>query len=354
MTVQHSALAQRFARFAQLEYRGSSPLYESLSSSIAGDDEMLDLASHALPGQPVPILFFAAGHFVLARTPDATLAEFYPSLTAAARPPGDAYPALRTFCRDHAATIRSLLESRRVQTNEVGRCAYLFPAFRLVAGLAGDRPLALIEIGASAGLNLLWHRYAYLYDETAVYGAGESPVRIRCQLRGAPRPPLLGMLPALATSIGVDLHPVDAGDDDSVRWLEALVWPEARERVERLRAAIALARREPPRLVPGDAAVVLPAILDAIPRDVPVCVFHTHTVNQFSPDARARFTALLAHLASTRALFRLSAESLDGAIPQLTLTTWPRGHADERVLARCDYHGRWLEWLDTIGAVEHP
>jgi hypothetical protein len=354
VTVDHPALAQRFARFAQVECCGSSPLYEALSWSIAGDDDMLDLAAHAAPGQPVPNLFFAAVHFVLARAPDAPLAEFYPSLTAAARPPGEAYPSLRTFCRDHAAAIRSLLESRRVQTNEVGRCAYLFPAFTLVGQLAGDRPLALIEIGASAGLNLLWDRYGYRYDETAVCGPSDSPVRIRCQLRGDLRPPLVRMPPAIADRIGVDLHPVDVDDDDAVRWLEALVWPEARERVDLLRAAIALARREPRRLVSGDGAVVLAATFDAMPPDMPVCVFHTHTLNQVSPEARAQFTALLGELAATRELYRISAEWLGAPVPQLTLTTWSRGQAHERLLARCDHHGRWLEWLDRLGAVEHP
>jgi hypothetical protein len=343
VTVDHPALAQQFARFAQVECRGSSPLYEALSWSIAVDHDMLDLAAHAGPGQPVPNLFFAAVHFVLARTADAPLVEFYPSLTAAARPPVEAYPALRTFCRDHAVAIRSLLGSRRVQTNEVGRCAYLFPAFTRVATLAGDRPLALIEIGASAGLNLLWDRCRYRYDETAAYGVGDSPVSIRCQLRGDLRPPLVRRPPAIVERIGIDLQPVDVDDEDAVRWLEALVWPEARERADLLRAAIALARREPPRLVSGDGAVVLAATVDAMPPEVPVCVFHTHTLNQVPPAARARLTALLRELATTRELYRLSAEWLGAPVPQLTLTTWSRGEARERLLARCDHHGRWLE-----------
>ncbi|PYM14206.1 MAG: DUF2332 domain-containing protein [Candidatus Rokuibacteriota bacterium] len=340
------ALAQKFVRFAEVECRGASPLYESLAHSIADHDEILELAAHAAPGQPAPNLLFAAVHVLLMREPETPLAEFYPSLTAAARPPGDAYPGFRTFCRRHAEKIRALLESRRVQTNEVRRCAYLFPAFAAVARLAGGRPLALIEIGASAGLNLLWDRYAYRYDDEAVYGALESPVLITCQLRGDGRPPLARQLPTIAARVGVDLHPVDVMDADAVRWLEALVWPEERQRADLLRTAVALARRDPPRLVSGDGVVVLPDILAEIPAEIPVCVFHSHTVNQFSPEQRERFTMALASLARTRTLYRVSAEWLGAPVPQLTLTTWSQGRADERLLARCDHHGRWLEWLD--------
>src|SRR5687767_7873946 len=158
-----SALAERFRRFATVECRGSSPLYERLALAIAEDPELLALAAHAPPGQPAPNLLLAAAHWLLHGERGAAAARFYGSLTETPAPPAGAAPAFRAFCLERADVIRDLLATRRVQTNEVGRCAYLYPAFGVIARLAGGRPLGVIEVGASAGLNLLWDRYGYRY-----------------------------------------------------------------------------------------------------------------------------------------------------------------------------------------------
>lgn len=99
----YEAFARRFQRFAETECRGVSPLYEHLALAIAADEEILALAAHATKEQPVPNLFLVA-------------------------------------------------------------VPYLLPAFALVAALANKRPLTLIEIGTSAGLNLMWDHYGYRYD----------------------------------------------------------------------------------------------------------------------------------------------------------------------------------------------
>ena len=342
----HEALAGRFRRFAEAECRGSSPLYEHLASSIAGDETLLSLAGQAPAGQPVPNLFLAAVHLLLREGAPSPLAEFYPSLTLRAASPAAAFPAFREWCLSRADAIRHVLTSRRVQTNEVGRCSYLLPAFTVVAALARERPLALVEIGTSAGLNLMWDQYGYRYGDGAVCGAQTSSVQLTCALRGERRPPLTPRVPSVARKIGVDLHVIDIGDPDEVRWLEALVWPEHRERALALRSAIAITRERPPELLSGDGLAILPDILEAIPADTPVCVFHTHTVNQFPAEARARLSALLDDAGRSRELYRVSAEWLGTVHPQLELTAWRGGQADRHLLAYCDPHGRWMEWVD--------
>ena len=307
---------------------------------------MLAIAAHAPPGQPVPNLLLASVRWLLLRGEGNPLAAFYPDLTDRPAPVTSAYPAFHAFCLAHGDAIRHLLATRRVQTNEVGRCAYLFPAFTLVAARAGDRPLALIEIGTSAGLNLMWDRYGYRYGDATVYGKRDSPVQLSCALRGATRPPLTSRFPAVARKVGVDLQVIDVADVEAVRWLQALVWPEEGERLRALREAVEIARVDPPELRSGDALEVLPSILDTVPADVPVCVFHTHTVNQFSPEARDRLSAMLAEHGCTRELYRLSAEWLGGVHPRLELTAWRDGRAEARLLAYCEPHGRWLEWVD--------
>jgi hypothetical protein len=347
------ALARRFRRFAEAECRGVSTLYEHLACSIAADGELLALAAHAAQGQPAPNLLLAAVHFLLLKGQAAPLAQFYPDLTPAAASPDAAYPAFRAFCLAHAAAIRHLLATRRVQTNEVGRCAYLLPAFALVATLAHQRPLALIEVGTSAGLNLLWDQYGYHYGPDARYGDHRSPVQIACTLRGHIRPPLPDHMPAIALRVGIDLHVVDLHDAEEVMWLRALVGPDRLERAQRLHNAMEITRHNPPTLLSGDGLVLLPEVLRTVPEDTAVCVFHTHTINQWSPAARDRLSAVLAEHGATRDLYRVSAEAIrlsaervNTPHPHLELTAWQHGHEHQRLLAYCDHHGRWLEWLD--------
>ena len=342
----YEALARRFQRFAEGECRGESSLYEHLACSIAADHELLALAAHAAQGQPVPNLLLAAVHFLLLKGQADPLAQFYPSLTPVASSPEAAYPAFRAFCLAHAAAILHLLATRRVQTNEVGRCAYLLPAFTLVATLAHERPLALIEIGTSAGLNLLWDQYGYHYGQDAVYGDLRSSVQIACTLRGTKRPPLPDRMPAVALRVGVDLHVVDTGDAGEALWLRALVWPEQLERARLLHNAMEITRRSPPELLSGDGVTLLPQVLRTVPEAAAVCVFHTYTINQFSAEARDRLSAVLAEYGARRDIYRLSAEWMGAPHPQLELTAWQNGQAHHRLLAYCDHHGRWLEWLD--------
>lgn len=128
-------------------------------------------------------------------------------------------------------------------------------------------------------------------------------------------------------------------------WLQALIWPEQRERAQLLRQAMTIAKQYPPRLLSGDGLRVLPDVLRTVPKHAAVCVFHTHTINQLSVPARDRLSTLLAEYGTTRDLYRVSAGRLGTPSLQLELTAWQHGRASQRLLAYCDAHGRWLEWL---------
>jgi hypothetical protein len=336
-------LSQRFERFALRECH-VSPLYERLSLGIAHDPELLAIAAQAKPGQPVPNLFLAAVHFLLLRDVQHPLADFYPSL-AAMPPAADPYPSFRAFCLEHQESILALISTRLVQTNEVRRCSCLLPAFAHVARRSPGRPLGLVEIGASAGLNLLWDRYSYDYGANRRCGDPRSPVHIACELRGAQQPPLPAALPLVARRVGLDLDPLDVRDPDAALWLRALVWPDEAGRAELLQQAIRVAQQDPPRLWPGNALDLLPEALATIPNDQALCVFHTHTINQFAPEARARLSALLAEHAAGRNLYRISIEWLGEVYPRLELVAFESGVRTESLLAYCGAHGEWLEWL---------
>ncbi len=362
-------LAERFRRFATHEAAGSSPLYERLSLGIAEDSHLLELASHARPGQPVANLLFAAVRFLLLSGIRHPLAAYYPDLLDSRSTPmplGDPYPSFRAFCLQHRDGIRSIIATRIVQTNEVRRCACLLPAFGRVAEQVGHAPLALIEIGASAGLNLLWDRYKYTYriedgvDAARAVGVAgvagsaryvsdpDAPVRLTCAVRGQSSLAslsLLDPLPRVATRVGLDLNPLDVRDDGDMRWLQALIWPEHVHRVESLRRAVDAARRDPSPILAGDALDLLPGVLQRLPGDAAAGVYHTFTLNQWPPDARARLAALLLAWSAQRTLYRIAIEWLGTDEPQLTLTTYATGTATERLLATCDSHGASIRFL---------
>ena len=283
-------------------------------------------------------------HYLLLAGPGDRLAEFYPTLTATPRPPDEAFPSFRAFCLDRRPAIESLLRTGRVQTNEVGRCAYLYPTFALVAEWS-RRPLVIIELGASAGLNLMWDQYRYEYEGDASCGPSDATVVIRSAFRGDRRPRLPERAPAVVGRVGVDLVPIDVRDEDQTSWLRALVWPEHRERAALLASALALAQRTPPRVVRGDALACLPDLLREARRDAAVCVTHTHTLNQMTEGRRAALTAVLSESSRDLPLYRLSAEWLTGIHPLVELTSWAGANVTTRRLAFSDPHGRWIEWL---------
>ena len=342
-------LAARFRRFATTEVEETSPLYHALALAVAGDRDLLRLAAEAQPGQPPANMLLGAVHLLLLRTPDHELAAYFPDLAAAPGAPAAAVPAFRAFCATHAGEIAALLRSHLVQTNELRRCAYLLPAFSHVASLA-RAPLALVEVGASAGLNLLFDRYAYRYQLGDVaLGAGDptSPVTIDtgCIVHtGAELP--LGM-PRIAQRVGIDLNPVDLADGEAYAWLRALIWPEHADRAARLMAARRLWLAQPPALVRGDAAEQLPAVLDALSESVAPVIFHTHVLNQFTPAAAAALEALFVDLSARHTIYRIG-NDLGGGTPKqyvLRLRVYRRGIMQETILAHTDGHARLIEWL---------
>jgi hypothetical protein len=338
-------LSKRFQHFAEIECRGSSLLYEQLALGIAADEELLRLAARIPAGQPPPNLLFAAVHYLLLQDPLYPLANYYPSLTDDPQPPEGAFAHFQAFCRLHQTELIPLLQTRRVQTNEIRRCAYLLPAFELVSTLVRRRPLALIEIGTSAGLNLLWDRYRYEYGADRAIGDPASPITIRSAFRGDKQPTLPALMSVVRNRVGIDIHVVDVTRDDEARWLRALIWPEHRDRVTLLTGAIEVLYHHSPRLLEGDGTVLLPSLLDELPLETAVCLFHTHTFNQVSDQVQQQFAEFLRDYSRQRVIYRLACEGAAIGVPQLTLTTYQAGTQTEMLLAYCDPHGRWIEWL---------
>jgi len=336
-------IARSFADFVGHCLPGS-PLYALLAAAVAEDTALLGLAERTRPGQPPPNMLFAAVHDLLLRGDRHPLAAFYPSLGGRAPAGPAAVAAFRDFCLGRAASIGELLATRLTQTNETARCAYLLPAFAMVQRLGGGRPLALIEVGASAGLNLNFDRYGYDYGDGREYGEPGAAVRLAAELRGDVRPPLPACTPEVAWRCVVDLSPVELGDPEAVRWLEALIWPEQEARLSRLRGAVAIALDHRPPVRRGDALALLPGLIAEAPAGAALCVFHTHVTYQFSAEMRARLEETFVAAGQARPVYRLSCEHSGAELPRLTLRTYGSGRVEERPLARTTGHANWIEW----------
>lgn len=342
----------------------SSPLYQKLAYRVADDADLLALAAHAQSHQPPMNLLFGAVHYLLLRGSDDPLKNFFPDLARKPNTQDDPYPLFRAFCLERADELITLIATRRVQTNEVARCALFLPAFGWIARRLDYKPFALLEVGASAGLNLNWDRYAYAYGDGEFYGDADAPIVLLCEWRGARRPRIAQTFPRVHSRAGMDLEPNDVFDDDAMLWLRALVWPshvrtvsvqdarrceratEQLERAERLRRAIALARRFPPRVMQGDARTDVAAWARAIPPDTPLVLFHSFVLNQMDEPARAGYYAQLHVLDAERAWFDVAIEPQEWS-SRLVVTT----RAAQTTLALCDHHGRWMEWIHNDDSV---
>jgi len=351
---QRAALAELWRWFGATQCRGYSPIYERIAAAVAQDEEVLGLIAAAPPSAHMPPALFAAVHDVLLAGVEHPLADVYAGRSAA-----DPAPLFLELCRSHRDDVAARLATRHIQTNECGRSAVIGPGLTWLAARLGE-PLALVDVGASAGLNLLCDRYRLDYPRHGSTGPASSPVRIRCEVIGGD-PPIAPHLPALAARVGIDRSPVRLDDPEDARWLLACVWPDT-GRLERTAAAIRLAQEDPPTVVAGDANDTLPGVLATLPAGAVPVVVTTWAFAYLQAEDRARFAATLLRESAHRPLAWLSAEGrgtvelLDNAdAPPMPASEAPvpdllgavvfeggRHHAD--VLGFVHPHGSWLTW----------
>lgn len=280
----------------------ASPLYQALCPVVAEDEYVLGLLARRHRGQQASYLLFGAVHYLLLSGASHRLREFYPSLTGGqAANPAAAGPALLDFCRTHSDELAELIRTRLVQTNVVRRASGLRAVLHAVRRQC-DRPVHLVEIGASAGVHLCFDRYTYVIGGRA-FGPTGSPVTILTQWRGSGPPPDFGDLPPIASRTGVDLHPVDAADPAERLWLRALVWPENQPEADLLAAALASVAADPPRIIAGDAVDVCAALGESLPPGEPRVVFHSATRMHVPAQRRAAFDAAIDSIGNGGPLF---------------------------------------------------
>jgi hypothetical protein len=255
-----SPTADWYARAATRDLVGHSALHVAWAAGVAADDDVLALLDRLPRERRQPSLIFSVATWLGAEASD--------------------YAEFRTWLVENWPAVEAAARERRTQTNEVGRCAPLVAALARIPG-----PLALLEVGAAAGLCAIPDRYAYRFGDAPVLGTGE-PV-IACAVDGAGLAPQT--LPDIRWRLGLDLHPLSAADAADAAWLEALVPLDRPDRRERLRAALATARRDPPRVIRGDALEDLADAAAGAPADLTLVVVSLGTLVYLPPEAREEF-----------------------------------------------------------------
>ena len=259
------------------------------------------------------------------------------------------YAGLREALLGDDGTIRATILARSTQTNEVGRLATLYPAFAGLAPTGQGRSVALLEAGASAGLCLYPDRYSYrwTFPNGGTQETDPDGPLLECASTG--EVPEWALAPVVWRA-GIDLAPVNVTDDDAVRWLETMVWPEQEERRERLRAAVRIARSDPPYLVRADLLEGLPALIEEAPPNATLVVFHSAVIAYLEHDDRERFAAMMAGLVADGRCHWVSNEGprvLPGLVPADVRIPFGRFvlAVDGRPVALTHGHGAELDWL---------
>ncbi|HEY0699138.1 MAG TPA: DUF2332 domain-containing protein [Micromonospora sp.] len=366
--VDAAALAGMFRHFAHHEFHGYSPLYERMALLLADRPDLARPLLAAGPAQRRAILYLAAVQYLLRTSAHGhPLAAYLPTLGGTRTVDDDLATALADLVSTYRDELAAICATRTTQTNEARRAALLRPGFGRVTELVGGRPIHLVELGSSAGLLLISDRYPVEYTgpdgRHERYGpAGPPALTMRCEVAaGWPDPAAVD--PRVAGRVGVDLHPVDAGDPAATEWLRSCVWPEQTERLVRLDAALAEVARVRPRLVTGDMVGSLPGLLAEVDDDVVPCVFASNAVTYLSGPDLGRLVEILARTGARRDLAvvlneasAVGAELFLGRRPEqagppgvlavglLTVVVWRGGRAHVEVLARTSPHGQRMAW----------
>jgi hypothetical protein len=346
----------------------SSPLYVAMCPILADNEQAMAIVSQARPTQQRPNLLLAAMHASLLRNPSHPLAAWYRSCDGTRSPDDSALAsAVDALLNERHNEILALVETGATQTNEPGRSAVLVPALAAVHANV-RRPIGLVEVGASAGLNLRLDNYQYTYqfaESALATGPSNAPVHIRCDMtRSESRfdPTTLRDL-TIGSRVGVDLNPLDVNDEAQSRWLRALVWPDEVARFQRLSAAIEQGKQHPVIIHAGDAVESLAQLIADVPANQHPVIVTTWVLTYLPEDRRVAFVELVDRLGATRPLSwvwiehpayasglrfppEVWADVASEGNPVVVSTYDGLGRSTQQLVAVTHPHGTWLNWVE--------
>lgn len=332
-------LANTF-KLAAKRHFAASQLYVSLAQQISRDEAVLKVAAKANPGKFPPLLFLAAIHCLLLENSDRPLARFFPTTARKPIPKIDPYPVFRSFVLEFSEQITALIQEANVNMTVIKRSACLRALLIKVAAEMKWEKLHLVDIGCSAGFNLLLDHWRITYQGAGEVGPVESSVTFSIELRGDSVPPL-GDTPTLLSRTGIDLDSFDLSNKEHERWLLGCLIPEDLESFEATKRAFPVLRQHMPRLVAGDAAILLAKVLQDIPEREPVVVMHSLALHLMAPRQRQAVYRTIRQASAIRPIAKIGME-LSGAHSALTVATGK--DMEQRVVGEADDNATWMSW----------
>ncbi len=320
------SVAERYARFARDEAPGRSAVYAEWAAGVAGDSDVLATLETLGAAHREPALVFGVTR-MLGTSDDLNYEEW------------------ARFFRANRAAIIAECARRTVQTNDPLRLAALVPALSTIKGR-----IALLEIGASAGLCLFPDRYSFRYVDEAGEGVArldpaEGPSEVMLTSVATGQLPSLRR-PEIVWRAGIDLSPVDVTSQAELAWLNALTWPGEMERAQRVEAAIRVAQQDPPRIVQGDAIEQLAILARQVPKNATLVVTTPGVMTYLRWPERQRLMQEIAMLGAR--WLTIDPPSLYDAWKPLAEQPGWRGFAvgvDGVPVASADPLGRWSHWF---------
>ncbi|MET7808871.1 DUF2332 domain-containing protein [Micromonospora chersina] len=312
-------IAARYRAFADQQAADSSPTFREWALYVAASPKLLDRLSSLPSGKEQPNLVFAA-------------ARMHGAI------PGDS-ESLHDILDAKWPQVRGTILTRSTQTNEAARCAALLLGMQQITG-----PIALLEVGAAAGLCLIPDRYSYTFNEIHRLDPVDatSDLTIPITLRGSLAPP--SRMPDIVWRAGLDLNPLDPGDVDAVAWLQALVWPEHEPRRERLAVAARLAARENLDIQRGNVLDGLDHLAQKAPVHATLVITHSATLAYLDEHERREAVQAIAATGARRISFE--GRGVDPAVPDIqapaTVETLFVAALDGMPYALADGHGNTL------------
>lgn len=313
------AVRERYRSFARQQAAGISPTFHDWALAAAGDSDLLTLIATLPTSKQQPNLVFAA-----ARIHGAV--------------PGDG-DSLHDVLITRWADVQATVLLRSTQTNEAARCAAILLGLQNIPGR-----IALLEVGAAAGLCLVPDRYSYTFDDGSRLDPADGPssLTIPIAVRDGLTPPT--RMPEITWRAGLDLNPLDPADPHDRAWLEALVWPEQDDRRARLTVAAQVAAANGVRVQWGDLLTDLPALADSAPNDATLVVTHSATLAYLDEEQRHSAIAMFTGLPARRISFE--ARGVDPSTTVLEAPSTPRtlfvAALDTHPYAVADGHGTHL------------
>lgn len=313
-------LGKMYSDFASREAAGRSSLYEKLCSSIAADTDLLSRLSKLPLEKRQPNLLLAAVKYLFGTV--------------------DGWEHFRELTETHWDGVTGVILRRRTQTNEPARCATLLPLLALL-----PQPLALLEVGASAGLCLLPDHYSYDFGGHHLSPSVpvDSPPLFRCAVNE--KTPIPNKNIEVVWRAGLDLSPLDPTRREDAAWLRALVWPGEGGRERLLDQALAIAALHPVRVTQGDLRYDLPSLASTAPRDATLVVFHTAVLAYVREDADRRAFGETVRTSGARWISNESASLWSGPDLQQRLSGRFLLALDGATVAYTEAHGTAIEWL---------